>query len=164
MRKPWVIVVVAVVGFFAWRWMRSPSAELADDSGVRVQQRIWIDHVPSNDRDPINAFVLIQDEKVGVFQKSSAWRGAFEIFRWNGRGDELTLLYPQTGDRETVHARARKCSASGMDFCLELAGNSRGVSRYYSRKGWEIRATDAPAAEQSIDDLLAHLAPAPESK
>ena len=157
MRKPWVLVVVAVVAFFAWRWMRSPSADVADDGGVRVQQRIWIDHVPSNDRDPINAFILIEDERVGVFQKASAWRGAFEIFRWSGRSDELTLLYPQTGDRETVHARARKCNATGMDFCLELAGNSRGVSRYYSRKGWEIRANDAADAERDLDAVLGQL-------
>ena len=155
MRKPWMLVVVAVVAFFAWRWMRSPSSAVSDDGGVRVQQRIWIDHVPQGERDPINAFILIEDERVGVFQKASAWRGAFELFRWSGRGDELTLVYPQTGDRETVHARARKCNATGMDFCLELVGNTRGVSRYYSRKGWEIRATDAASAEHDLDALLA---------
>lgn len=157
MRKPWMIVVVAVLAFAAWRWSRSPGSsgvDATDDGGVRVAQRVWIDHVPTNDRDAISVFVLIDDEHVGVFQKASAWRGAFEIFRWTARGGDIQVLYPQTGDKEVVRAKARRCDARGMDFCLELSGNSRGVQRYYSKKGWEIDAHDAPSAEAQIDALI----------
>jgi hypothetical protein len=149
---------------FAWRWSRSSSSstdavDAADDGGVRVAQRFWIDHVPSSDRDAISVFVLIDDEHVGVFQKSSAWRGAFEVFRWTGRPGDIQVLYPQTGEKEVIRAKARRCNASGMDFCLELSGNSRGVQRYYSKKGWEIDAHDAPAAEQQAARLLSQMSP-----
>src|SRR5690348_1262559 len=137
------IVVVALVGLVVWRWRGSPSADTSDDGGVRVAQRFWIDHIPTSDRDAIAVFVLIDDEHVGVFQKASAWRGAFEVFRWTGRAGDIQVLYPQTGEKEVIRAKARRCNASGMDFCLELSGNSRGVQRYYSKKGWEIDAKDA---------------------
>ena len=29
-----------------------------------------------------------------------------------------------------------------MDYCLEMSGGSRGVKRYYSRRGWEVRSAD----------------------
>ena len=32
-----------------------------------------------------------------------------------------------------------------MDYCLELAGASRGVKRYRSMQGWEIGAATRPA-------------------
>jgi hypothetical protein len=45
-----------------------------------------------------------------------------------------------------------------MDFCLELDGASRGVKRYYSREGWEIRGPrDLDAIEREVASVRAEL-------
>jgi len=155
MKKP-VLLVIAVVVVVAslWGWKRathSPENRLVAD-------RIWIDHIPRNERDTIRVFALISEHSIGVFQATSQWRGAYEAFRYEASGPELRLLFPQTGDRETVRAKARRCNESGMDFCLELDGASRGVKRYFSREGWEIDGGNVDAIERKVDALRAQLA------
>jgi hypothetical protein len=86
-------------------------------------------------------FAAISEEPFGVFQAASTWKGAYELFRYQASGNELRIVYPQNNERETVKHKARKCSENQMDYCLELDGGSRGVKRYYSRKGWEIDST-----------------------
>jgi hypothetical protein len=156
MKKP-VLLVIAVVVVVAslWGWKRATHPA----ENRLVTDRIWIDHIPSNERDTIRVFAAISEHAVGVFQATSQWRGAFEAFRYEGRGDELRLLFPQTGDRETVRAKARRCNEGGMDFCLELDGTSRGVKRYYSREGWEIGGKhDLDAITRQLDAVRAQLA------
>jgi hypothetical protein len=124
-----------------------------------MADRVWIDHMPRNDKDTIQAFVAISEHAVGAFQAASAWRGGFEAFRYEASGNELRLVYPQTGDRDAVRVKARRCSEHGMDFCLELDGASRGVKRYYSREGWEIDgARDLDAVQHRVEALRAQLA------
>ena len=54
--------------------------------------------------------------------------------------------------REKLTVDARPCRDNGMDFCLDVTGSSRGVKRYYSKKGWEIgRLEDAlPTVEAAV--------------
>jgi len=127
-------VVVGIAGIATWRTHHHARALLED--------RLWVDRVPSNDRDVINVFVTLGERSLGAFQAASAWRGTYEGFRYESSGDELRMLFPQTGDKERATARARKCDVRGMDYCLELSGTSRGVTRYFSRKGWEIDRLD----------------------
>ena len=151
MKKPILLVIAAVVVVASlWGWKRATHPA----ENRLVTDRIWIDHIPRNERDTIRVFAAVSEHAVGVFQATSQWRGAFEAFRYEGRGDELRLLFPQTGDRETVRAKARRCDDGGMDFCLELDGASRGVKRYYSRKGWEI---DGVRGTGALRDQIAAL-------
>jgi hypothetical protein len=148
-----IAVVVAVVSLWSWRHAARPGENRL------VADRIWIDHIPRNERDTIRVFAMVSEHSVGVFQATSQWRCAYEVFRYESSGGELRLVFPQTGDRESVHAKARRCSEQGMDFCLELDGASRGVKRYYSREGWEIGgARDLDAIEHQIDAVRAQLA------
>ena len=87
----------------------------------------------------------ISEDPFGVFQAASAWKGQYEAFRYEGHGNELRVVYPQSNERETVKHKARACSDNQMDFCLELDGGTRGVKRYYSRKGWEIEGVKSGA-------------------
>jgi hypothetical protein len=158
MKKPVLLVVVVVVAAVsAWSWRRG--GEPAAAANRLLVDRIWIDHVPRNDRDTVNVFAAISEHAVGVFQATSQWRGNFEAFRFEASGAELRLLYPQTGDREAVRAKARRCTEHQMDFCLEIAGATRGVKQYYSREGWEIRSgRDVDAVRQQVEALRAQLA------
>lgn len=146
MKKPLLILaLMGTVSYGAYRMLGSSSSEqpAVNDSEKLVLDRIWIDHIPRNERDTIQVFAAITEEPFGVFQAASTWKGNYELFRYEAKGNELRIVYPQNNDRETVKHNARRCSENGMDFCLELSGGSRGVKRYYSRKGWEIENVDS---------------------
>jgi hypothetical protein len=160
MKKSVLLVIAgAVAALSLWSARRTAPAPPADASAKLLTDRIWIDHVPKNERDTVNVFAAVSEHAVGGFSASSQWRGSFEGFRYEASGGELRLLYPQTGDRETVRGRARRCTEQRMDFCLELEGASRGVKRYYSREGWEIDgASDVAAIEHRLAAVRAQLA------
>ena len=157
MRKPVLLVVavaVAVVSLWSWRCASAPVIV-----GRRlVTDRVWLDHIPRSERDTIQVFAAVSDHAVGVFQAMSQWRGEYEGFRFEASGGEMRLVFPQTGNRETVRVKAWRCDEGGMDFCLELDGASRGAKRYYSRKGWEIdSARNLDAIAHRLDAVRAQL-------
>ena len=157
MKKLVLLVVLGVAAASIWSWSRT--AEPLDSAERLFSDRVWLDHIPRNERDTINVLVAISEHSIGAFQATSAWRGAFEAFRYEASGGELRLLFPQTGDRERARVKARRCDEGHMDFCLEIDGASRGVKKYYSRKGWEIDgARDLDAVKQRIEAVRAQLA------
>jgi hypothetical protein len=157
MKKPVVLVLlVAVAVVSVWSWNGADEPEAADSR--LFADRLWVDHVPRSDKDTIQVFIAVTEHATGLFQASSAWRGAFELFRYEAIGGELRLLFPQSGEREAVRVKVRRCTEQGMDYCLDLDGATRGVKRYYSRKGWEIKgAGDLRAAQLQAETLRAEL-------
>ncbi len=147
MKKLVLFAVIAAAGVAAWRWQRAPEAH----EGNLVTDRLWIDHIPRSQREIVNAMVMVSDQSVGAFNAASRWRGQYELFGYEQKGNELRFVFPQTGDRDSVRVRARRCNEGGFDFCLELDGSSRGVKRYYSMKGWEIGRLDQ---EQALIDRI----------
>ena len=137
-----VVAVVAVVGYRVEKHHKT-QAHL-------VRDRVWLDHMPRNDRDTVNVFAVLSRQAVGGFQATSAWKGNFELFRYEQNGDEIRVVYPQTGDKEKLTVRARECNEKGMDYCLDVEGSSHGVKRYYSREEWVIENTG------DIQKVLAH--------
>jgi hypothetical protein len=139
--KKTVLVLVLVAGAVAGvaRWRSDDAPAVAKDHFAT--NRLWIDHMPRSDREMVQLFVMLTwtGEPVGIFDVRSRWAGSFEAFRYELNGDEMRVVYPQKGDHETIKVKATACHEGGMDYCLELEGASRGVKRYYSRKGWEIR-------------------------
>jgi hypothetical protein len=142
-KKFLIALLVLACVLIALRWLRREPPE-----GRLLVDRLWVDHLPKNETDPVNLLVAVADEKMGVFQKTSRWKGEHELFRFERRGDgRLVLVYPQTRDREEVRYRATRCDRAGFDYCLELRGASRGARTYVSKKGWEIRSR-AEAAQK----------------
>jgi hypothetical protein len=151
--KKALLAMVAVAGtsYGVYQWRSDePAPPKAHD--VSVTDRLWIDHIPRSDKDVIQVFAALTEEPVGIFQATSQWKGEFELFRYEQHGGEFRMLFPQTGTRDRVRAKATECNRGGMDYCLELDGASRGVKRYYSREGWEIGSV------RDIDALKAKLA------
>jgi len=157
MKKLLLVVLVVAVGIGGWRWRAAGDPEAASKL---IANRIWLDHIPRNDKDTVQVFIALSEHSAGVFNASSQWRGSYEVFRYEAQGGELRVVYPQTGKRETIHARATRCKEKDMDYCLELEGASRGVKRYYSCDGWEIDGGLA-AARLRVDTVLAQLEAAP---
>ena len=154
MKKALVVLLVVGSAVAIWRWRSGGSAEVDTTDSRLVFNRIWIDHMPRNDKDTIQAFAAITDEPIGIFQATSVWKGAFELFRYESHDDEIRMVFPQTNEKNKVKAKAKSCSEKDMDYCLELSGSSRGVKRYYSRKGWEI---DGNHMQDRIETLLRSL-------
>jgi hypothetical protein len=144
MKKLVMLAALAGVAYGGWRWQHHAPA---DAEGKLFRDRLWIDHLPRGERDMVNVFIVMSEEPVGLFNNTSMWKGSYESFRYELSEHQLQVIYPQTGDRERVRVRARRCKDEGMDYCLELDGASRGVKRYYSREGWEIGSLDAGRAK-----------------
>lgn len=149
-----VAAVVGVGGFAAYRWQASEHASLsAQEHDTRLlKDRVWVDHVPRHDKDRIHLFLALTPKRtgrtgpIGIFEQVSQWEGHFEAFRYEAEGETMRIIFPQTGDRETLTVKPSACKQHNMDYCLDVSGNSRGVKRYYSRKGWEVKSVDEAEA------------------
>lgn len=152
MRKTLLLVAAGTV-------MAVGLARRGDDAPAKLMEnRLWIDRLPDGPRDTVQLFVALRDEALGIFDASSAWRGSYELFHYELHGEQLRIVYPQTGAGETVRTTAVRCTAPPpMELCLELDGASHGAKRYYSRDDWSIDGRDVDAAKKRFAALRATL-------
>ncbi|HEY4181232.1 MAG TPA: hypothetical protein VGM90_30515 [Kofleriaceae bacterium] len=142
MKKIAMATLLAAAVFGGVKWARH------DDRGRNIAtNRLWIDHLPTSDRDPFHVF-FAHTEGIGGFADETMWRGQIERFRFELEGNTLHAVFPWSNTIEDITVSARACHEQDMDYCLEISGSSHGVKRYYSRKGWERRgAEDLEALE-----------------
>ncbi len=152
-----VMAVVSTAAFATYKFTRSDAPVVKTDATL-TQDRIWIDHLPRNDRDTFQIFLALTEEPVGIFQAASQWAGQYEIFRYEMNGEEIRFVFPQNGDREKATAKARECRDNGHDYCLDISGTKRGVKKYYSRKGWEIDGLTPDQAKAKAQQIALSLA------
>ena len=150
MRTLLLIAALGAAGYGTWHYTHKAEPTKGNEL---VRDRVWIDHLPRNEREPIQTFMVLKEQPVGLYNNASMWRGNYELFRYEMQGRQFRMEFPQTGDRESVKAEASRCDQGGMDFCLELDGGTRGVKRYFSREGWEIGSLDEGRAKI---EALAH--------
>jgi hypothetical protein len=141
MKKLMVAGVLVAAVFGGWRWRHTAT----DGHGRNLAiNRLWVDHLPANERDVFNVFIVHAPEGmgggVGGFAEETMWKGQIERFRFDIDADTLHAVFPWTDTHEDIKLTARPCHEQGMEYCLELSGTSHGVSRYYSRTGWKLRA------------------------
>lgn len=151
MRKILIVTAaLAGVGYGVSHWRASSGAVSTEHDTRLVKDRVWIDHIPRSETEKMNVFVALSQRSrqppIGIFEQVSMWEGHFEAFRYEQHGEEWRIVLPQTGDKETLTIKGSECNESGMDYCLEVTGASRGPTRYYSRRGWEVRSLDAVEA------------------
>jgi len=150
MRKTLLLVAVGTLAVVGLARRAAPSK--------LMENRLWIDRLPAGPRDTVQLFVALGDEATGIFDASSAWRGSYELFHYELQGDQLRIVYPQTGEAETARTKAARCDAPPpMELCLEIDGASHGVKRYYSRDDWSIDGHDVDAARNQVAVLRATL-------
>jgi hypothetical protein len=135
MKKIMVAAAIAAVAYGGVKWTRG--RDTRDRPGRNLAlNRFWVDHVPTNERDPFNVFVAHTPEGLGGFAEETQWKGQIERFRFDVEGNTIHAAFPWSSTREDITLDARPCNEQGMDYCLELHGSSHGVQRYYSRTGW----------------------------
>jgi len=135
MKKLLFAAALAAAGVAYWRHGSAPVA--AQDSHLAFD-RIWIDHMPRNERDIVQIFAALDDSSFGIFDAVSQWTGAYEIFQFEANGGDVRAVYPQTGKKEKFTLDAKACDVRGFDYCLEIKGSDHGVKRYYSQEDWII--------------------------
>lgn len=136
MRKLLVVASIVAITYAAWSWQHGA----ADGAPRNVAfDRLWVDHVPTGERDPFNVFFAHTSPGFGGFAEETQWRGQMERFRFESEGDVIHAVFPWSRTREDITVRARPCQEHDMDYCLDMSGSSHGVHRYYSMVGWERR-------------------------
>ncbi len=128
-------------------------------SAPRLHNQVWIERLPTDDRDMIHHLVLVDDEgeRFGAFGKSSQWRHFVELFRWAREDARLTLLLPQERKRLDLGVKVWECAGEApapFQLCLELS-NKRQTMRYYSRHDWSLDGADSLAALKTEHPELA---------
>jgi hypothetical protein len=139
-----VVALVSTASYATYQWTRSATEPKAADK-ITALDRIWVDHLPKTESDTINIFAAITEDPMGIFQATSVWKGQYEMFVYEAHGDTIRATYPHDRSREDLKVKATECNeVRDMDYCLEIKGASRGVKKYYSRKGWEIDSASSP--------------------
>ena len=132
-----LILLAAVLGaaYGVMRWKRAGDDEAAHRN--LAYNRIWVDHLPTSEKDPFHVFAAFPRWAQGGFAVETRWHGEVERYRFERDGDVVNAVFPWTGDRERITLRAYRCDEADMDYCLEMTGSKRGAKKYYSRSGWE---------------------------
>ena len=138
-----IVIGAAYVGWRAWR---------GSSENERIfYGRVWIDHEPSTRTETFKVFGTIRKEPIGWFADRAAWKGAWEGFRYEPRGDgQIEVLFPHSGKKVRMTYRAWKCDDKNFDYCLELSGGGASTL-YYSKRNW----TRASSADEPLDAELA---------
>ena len=149
MRKLLVVAILIGAALAGWRYQHRAATSARRNLALN---RFWVDHLPTNERDPFNVFVISAPEGIGAFAEETQWRGQIERFRFDIAGDVVHAVFPWSKTSEDITLHARACREHGMDYCLDVSGSTHGVTRYYSLTGWERK--DAEDADAFVSRIL----------
>ena len=153
-----LLVAASAAGLMVGGWKLAHRHHI-DDAKLEVTDRLWIDHMPKHDRDLLHLVVALthnQDEaNIGFIRFGSRWHAQVDGFRFEKKGNDLAVEFPQNSWRATWHTKVSRCSVGDFTLCLEITA-PRGTFHYFSRDDWEIGTADAGRA---LAAKLLHEAP-----
>ncbi len=138
----WLVVPALVAGYL---WMggdddeRDGADEADAAADVTWHNRVWIDEIPTSERQKINWFLGIDDPQIGLFQKTSVYEGDYTVFAWRGKKAgvvEIEMLQSEKTHKLKVKTSTKDCGR--FDYCMVVKGAPRGAKKYYSMKDWVI--------------------------
>jgi hypothetical protein len=152
-RRRWkMLALVAVVLYLVLKAWCGESAS-SFDADLLIN-RPWIDRMPSDEKDAVNAMAL-SDQDYGAVAFASAFHWNVDIVRWNAKRDTLSLHYLQSEKKVSYQMRVWKCGKDApqpFELCLSLEGDGKKL-RYFSREDWRVRdlPKDAPRVLSSVE-------------
>jgi len=140
--RPYLVATATLLATLCLLWLW-PNASTKDDT-IRggdfalLSNRIWIDHIPTHERDKVHVFVLFDDPTFGGFSTSSAYEGDWTSFEWSlEKGLVLSML--QSKSKHQVHPKLKSGAACApFDHCMKLKGAPRGPKTYGSMEDWVV--------------------------
>jgi len=142
MNKRTMAVLLCSFGL-GWWWLGGEEAPEvpANDAKSEVVSRLWIDHIPTSEREPVEVFAMLEEDNLGGFVRSSAYEGDFAAFQWRlEKGLVLHMLQKKTDHKvEVVIEKGRGCAP--FDRCMRIIGAPRGAKRYGTMEEWVIESS-----------------------
>jgi hypothetical protein len=146
----WLVVPALVVGYV---WLRDDDSsddravDQADSAAdVSWHNRVWIDEIPTTERQKINWFLAVDDPQIGLFQKTSVYEGDYTVFAWRAKKDgvvDIDMLQSEKGHKLKLKTGSKDCGR--FDYCMTVKGAPRGAKKYYSMRDWVIEGAQSPA-------------------
>lgn len=109
-----------------------------DHADITWNNRLWIDKIPNTPKEKIDAFIAIDDPRIGFFQHTSAYEGDFSMFGWNQKDGKVGIEMLQSGKKHRLRMRVTNKDCGAFDYCMEVKGAPRGSKRYYSMSDWVV--------------------------
>ena len=158
MKRTRILTITALLILVAaWKfWPAESKGVLAQDGGdtTTLVNRIWIDEIPTQERDMVEVFAMLDDPTYGIFSKSSAYAGDWSSFEWS-HSKGLLIRMLQTGESHKIKATVHKgAQCAPFDYCLRIKGNPRGAKRYGSMEDWIITSESKASPPQLVQDLF----------
>ena len=140
--RSWVsLAVILILVAVGWWWFTHRDDGARDeqeisDSSSDVFDRVWIDTKPHAYTDYVQAFVVLSDIPLGIFQKSSSYRAELEVFEYAHKGNQLSVVFPQDDKKAKFGFKVTACDdLPPFDMCLSLTKNPwHGPKKYYSMR------------------------------
>lgn len=138
--RSWVsIVVILILIAIGWWWFQHRDGGANDESSAahnpnEVFDRVWIDTKPQAYTDYVQAFVVLSDIPVGVFQKASSYKAEIELFEYSHKGNKFAVVFPQDQRKKSFGYKVFACDdLPPFDMCLTFSKNPwHGPKKYYS--------------------------------
>ena len=94
--------------------------------------RNWMDRMPETERDRLHVYRFVPCMGGGVFQDRTLYKGTFELFMFEVKGDAITFKLLETHDEVTSPFRIEKVDGPApFDLKLTIPEDPRGPKVYY---------------------------------
>ena len=129
----------------------SKKSDLIDDGEARklLLDRNWIDRMPETDRDRLHVYRFVPSMGGGVFQDRTLFKGTFELFMFETKGDEIRFNLPETHQKVVSKFHIERVDGpKPFDLKLTIHADPRGPQVYYGMRSETDR--DGHALEQRL--------------
>jgi len=145
--RRWLAVpLVAVLGFLGFRWLGGPSVSTTDEPPTELFGRFWLESMPDKPTEYLHGTFFLEEQSVGIFQRSSAYDFHFELFQYDRDGAKLKVTFPQSDRTAKLSYAVKTCNdLPPFDLCLTLTDNPwGGPHKYYGFRDEHDEATHLP--------------------
>ncbi|MBI2895639.1 MAG: hypothetical protein HYY06_18930 [Deltaproteobacteria bacterium] len=152
-----ILVAILVLAYLAWRYLGGGGgAALQAESPDLIINRVWVDSQPERYTDKVNAFLMVDYARLGIFQEASAYVGRFELFEYRRKGGEADLQFPQDGRAAKLAYAVSECNElRPYDLCLDLQSNPwGGPTRYYGMREQDDEGESLQALRHVMEHRL----------
>lgn len=122
------------------------SSDIVDDSEARklLLDRNWIDRMPETHQDRLHVYRFVPSMGGGVFQDRTLFKGTFELFTFETKGDEIRFNLPETHQKVVSKFRIEKVNGpKPFDLKLTIEADPRGPQFYYGMRSETDRTGQA---------------------
>ena len=115
----------------------SKKSDIVSDGEARklLLDRNWIDRMPETERDRLHVYRFVPSMGGGVFQDRTLFKGTFELFMFETKGDEIRFNLPETHQKVVSKFHIERVDGpKPFDLKLTIHADPRGPQVYYGMR------------------------------